>query len=329
VKEFPLVSIVTPSFNMASYLGETIESVLSQDYPNIEYVVMDGGSTDGTLDLLNSYKGRLRYTSGPDGGTADAVNQGFKSCQGSIFAWLNADDTYLPGAISAAVRHFSENSAAAAVYGQAYWVDESGTVLKPYPTTSRSMEMLPYDCYICQPACFLRSTAFKEVGGLNAGLAYAFDYDLWSRLAKGHKISYLESYLATARMHAGNKSLRDRSIMFREGMHVLKQHFGYIPFHWIYSHICFRLDKRDQFYESLNPSLISYCLSLPVGLYRNLPHVPTYCREWWQVMSLEGFLRTWNRARGRKPQSGTDGPAGPPPPPATPGGDSKWPAGAR
>src|SRR5215467_10641711 len=100
----PLVSIVTPCLNAARYITCTVESVLNQDYPCIEYIVMDGGSTDGTLDLLRTWEGRLHYVSAPDGGAADAINLGFQRSHGTIFAWLNADDTYLPGAISTAVR---------------------------------------------------------------------------------------------------------------------------------------------------------------------------------------------------------------------------------
>ena len=299
MKDFPLVSIVTPSYNMAEYLPETIQSVISQDYPNIEYVVMDAGSTDGTLDILESNKDRLTYTSGPDGGAADAINRGFAACKGSIFAWLNADDTYLPGAVSAAVEHLLANPQSGAMYGQGYWVDGDGAILKPYPTTNRSIEELKYDCYLCQPASFIRSDAFRQVGGLNSQFASAFDYDLWVRISRLHPITYLEKYLATARMHVANKSLGNRRRMFREGMSVLKQHFDYIPFHWIYSYNCYLLDKRDQFYESLEPSLLSYCLSLPTGLWQNFRHMPTYCKEWWRVMSFGGLQRMWDRRRGR------------------------------
>jgi len=287
---------------MAAYLPETVESVLSQDYPNVEYLVVDGGSKDGTVDILESYKGRLRYTSGPDAGCADAINHGFEACHGSIFAWLNADDTYLPGAISSAVHHLLAKPDAAAIYGQGYWVNGAGEILRPYPTSQRSIEKLSYDCYICQPACFMRSAAFKEVGGLNQQLHYAFDYDLWVRLARRHPLSYLETYLATARMHVENKSLKDRRKVFHEGIYVLKRHFGYVPFHWIYSYICYLFDKRDQFYESLAPSLISYCLSLPVGLRHNFRHALSYCNEWRQVMTLEGFRRMWGRTRGTLPR---------------------------
>src|SRR5580698_8265824 len=101
----PLVSIVTPSYNMATYLPETIESVLNQDYPRLEYIVMDAGSTDGSLEILERYRGRLSYTSAPDRGPSDAAFQGFRRASGDILAWVNADDTLLPGAVPVAVRY--------------------------------------------------------------------------------------------------------------------------------------------------------------------------------------------------------------------------------
>src|SRR5688500_6712732 len=115
----PLVSIVTPSFNHARFIEATIESVLSQDYPRIDYLVMDGGSTDGTLDVLRRFEGRLRWVSGPDGGQAAAINDGFRCTSGEILAWLNSDDLYEPGAVSAAVRAFEERPHAGLVYGDA------------------------------------------------------------------------------------------------------------------------------------------------------------------------------------------------------------------
>src|SRR5580693_2901779 len=102
----PLVSIVPPCFNASKFIQETIESVLAQDYPKIEYIVMDGGSTDGTLDILRRYEFSLRWVSGTDCGTADAINRGFALSRGEIFTYLNADDEYLPGAVSTAVRAF-------------------------------------------------------------------------------------------------------------------------------------------------------------------------------------------------------------------------------
>ncbi|MGH9665352.1 MAG: glycosyltransferase, partial [Bryobacteraceae bacterium] len=117
MKRRPRVSVVTPCLNAARYLEETILSVLAQDYAPVEYIVIDGGSTDNTPEILERYKHRLRYESRPDSGAADAINRGFTLASGDIFAYLNADDTYLPGAIAAAVRAFDENAGAAVVYG--------------------------------------------------------------------------------------------------------------------------------------------------------------------------------------------------------------------
>ena len=123
-----LVSIVTPSYNMARYLPRTIESVLSQDYPSIEYIVVDGGSTDGTLDILSRYGPRLRYMTGKDKGPSDAAHRGFLEAKGEIFAWLNADDTYLPGAVRMGVEYLRDHPDIDVVYGEGYWVDERGSV---------------------------------------------------------------------------------------------------------------------------------------------------------------------------------------------------------
>lgn len=296
VSELPVVSIVTPSYNMAEFLPETIESVLSQDYPHIEYIVMDGGSTDESVKILEKYTDRLRYVSVPDDGAPDAINRGFRMAHGEVFAWINADDTYLPGAVSTAVQHLVSHPESAAVYGQAYWVDRQGEILRPYPTRACDFEVLGTDCVICQPACFMRSDAFTAAGGLNPHLQYTFDYDLWIRMARQHKLSYLPEYLATTRMHPGNKTLGDRRKIFEENCYLLKEHYGYIPFRWIYGYACYLLDKRDQFYEPLRPSVLGYSLSLPLGMYRNWTRVWRYLKEWFQVMTYGGLLRMWSRS---------------------------------
>jgi glycosyltransferase involved in cell wall biosynthesis len=292
----PLVSIVTPSYNMAQYLPDTLDSVLSQDYPNIEYIVMDGGSSDGTLDILERYQGRLRYVSAPDKGAADAINQGFALAHGEIIGWLNADDTYLPGAIKTAVHRLLEEPDVTAVYGHAYWVDEKGAILKPYPTRSFTPEMLADDCYICQPACFMRRASFEKAGGLDVSLQSSFDYDLWARLARGGGLATVPDYLATSRMHSENKTLSDRSRVFREGFLILRRYYGYIPFHWIHSYISYRRDKRDQYYEPLQPTILNYLLSLPIGLAYNWRHGLRYFGEWLGVINYAAAIRSWQRS---------------------------------
>jgi glycosyltransferase involved in cell wall biosynthesis len=302
-RNLPLVSVVTPSYNMGEYLRETIESVLTQDYPHIEYIVMDAGSTDGTLDILRQYESRLRFESKPDGGAADAVNRGFLQSRGCIFAFLNADDTYLPGAISAAVRGFLENADAAVIYGEAYWTDRYGRILKPYPTRADAAVLLGQQCFICQPASFLRRAAFEEAGMLDAALKYTFDYDLWIRLSRIHAMKKLDSFVATARMHKQNKTLGERRQTLQETIHLLLRHFGYAPFDWLYAYVCHALDGRDQFFEPMQPSIAKYLMSVFVGLRYNWRQPFRFIHEWASVMSIRGFLRRCSTALPRRHHS--------------------------
>ena len=277
----PLVSIVTPALNAERFIRQTIESVLTQDYPNIEYLVMDGGSTDGTVEIVKRYQDRLRYFSERDGGAADAINRGFVRSSGAIFAWLSADDTYLPGAVGAAVRRFVAEPDAAVVYGQAHWTDENGKVLGEYPRSAACDDSaLAKECCICQPACFLRRSAFEQAGMLDVKLHSAFDYDLWIRLSRKHRFRPVDEFLATSRMHRSNKSLGARGLMFDESIGLLRRHYGYVPVNWIYGYLSFRRDGRDQFFEPLRRSAWLYLLSLPVGAYYNPAHVLRYGKEW-------------------------------------------------
>ena len=158
----PLVTIVTPCLNAERFLEQTIRSVLEQDYPHIEYLVMDGGSTDGTLDILRKYEQYLQWESAPDRGTADAMNRGFALGKGEILAFLNADDLYHPGAISAAVRALRENPEAAGIYGDAWWIDDTGARIAPYPVRDFDRALLERECFICQPATFFRRQALRK-----------------------------------------------------------------------------------------------------------------------------------------------------------------------
>jgi glycosyltransferase involved in cell wall biosynthesis len=283
----PLVSIVTPCFNAAKFIEATIESVLAQDYERIEYIVMDGGSTDGTLDILRRYDGRLRWVSEPDRGAADAINRGFARSHGEIFAYLNADDAYLPDAVSIAVRSFQGD----AVYGGAWWIDEAGKRLAPYPVRDFDSDLLARECFICQPASFVQRYAFENVGGMDPELSVTFDYEFWMRLAKTYKIRRIAGTLALSRMHRANKSLGQRADVFRETFRILQRHYGYVPFAWIYAYLCYRADGRDQFFEPFQPSVLRYLESLPKGLLENPSAMGRYLAEWFRVMSWGGLLR--------------------------------------
>jgi glycosyltransferase involved in cell wall biosynthesis len=169
---------------MGAFLEETIRSVLDQDYPRIEYLVMDGGSTDHTLDILERYRHRLRFVSPPDAGQATAINYGFDLTGGEIFAFLNADDTYLQGAVAAAVQGFSRHPQAGVIYGGAWHVAGDGSRLAAYPVEPFDAGRLARRCFVCQPAAFLRREVFATAGRLDPSLRFALDYDLWIRIAR-------------------------------------------------------------------------------------------------------------------------------------------------
>ena len=280
VERLPLVSIVTPSFNMARYLPETIESVLAQDYPRIEHIVVDGGSTDGTLDILGRYADRLRYCVGKDKGPSDAAAWGFRQASGEIFAWLNADDSYLPGAVRAGVEYLLDHPEVDVVYGEGYWIDENGAIIRRYPTQPFDANVLERDCFICQPASFIRASAYRRCG-LDPDRNISFDYDLWIRMAKqGIRFAWIPGYLANSRMHNGAKTIYERERIFAASMSLLKLHYGYVPFSWVFGQTAFRIDGRDQFFEPLRPSLRKYLASLPLGMRLNATQRLRFLGDW-------------------------------------------------
>lgn len=276
----PLVTIVTPSYNSARYLPETIASVLSQDYSRIEYIVVDGGSTDETLALLENYRGRLRFITGKDKGPSDAIHRGFSQAKGEILAWINADDTYLSGAVRTGVDFLEAHTEIDVVYGEGYWVDESGGRIDRYPTLPFDKRMLERDCFICQPASFFRASAYRR-SGLDPDLGLSFDYDLWIRMAKqGSRFAAIPRYLANSRIHDGAKTLRDREGVFRTSMGLLQRHYGYVPFPWIFGYTAYHMDGRDQFFQPLEPTVRKYLASLPMGLRINPARRLRFLGEW-------------------------------------------------
>jgi len=276
----PLVSIVTPSYNTARYLPETIESVLSQDYPAIEYIVVDACSTDETPAILERYKDRLRVITGKDKGPSDGAYRGFLEASGEIFAWLNADDIFLPGAIRAGAEYLGAHPEVDVVYGEGYWIDENGAVIRRYPTLPFDAETLARDCFICQPSAFIRASAYRQCS-LDPDINLPFDYDLWIRMSKrGFRFASIPQYLSGSRMHSRAKTLSERDNVFQASIALLNRHYGYVPLSWVFGYTALRMDRRDQFFEPLRPSLGKYFASLPLGLRLNKTHPLRFLREW-------------------------------------------------
>lgn len=205
----PLVSIITPSFNQAAFLEETIQSVLSQDYPNLEYLIVDGGSTDGSREIIARYQERLAWwVSERDQGQTDAINKGFARARGEILAWLNSDDTYLPGALSAAVASFQEHPEVGMVYGDANLIDAGGQVIGKFPARATDYRRLRRGhVHIPQQSAFFRADLWREVGPLDPTFFFAMDYDLWVRLARRAPLLYTQQLWANFRLHGTGKSV--------------------------------------------------------------------------------------------------------------------------
>lgn len=205
----PLVSIVTPSFNQAGFLEATIESVLSQDYPHLEYIVVDGGSTDGSREIIKKHESRLSWwTSEKDRGQTDAINKGMAHAKGSILGWLNSDDTYLPGAIASAVQCFRADPGAGVIYGDANYIDEAGRVIGRFPSAQTDLRRLRQGyVHIPQQAAFFRGDLWASLGPLDTSYYFAMDYDLWVRIAGRAPLKHVKQTWANFRLHEAGKTL--------------------------------------------------------------------------------------------------------------------------
>jgi glycosyltransferase involved in cell wall biosynthesis len=208
VSKDPLVSIVTPSFNQAHFLEATIQSVLSQDYPRLEYIIVDGGSTDGSLEIIQKYADRLAWwISKPDQGQTDAINKGFAQARGDVLAWINSDDTYEPGALGEAANFLADHPEIGMVYGDARLIDENGAAIGMFPARQTNYsKLLKGYVHIPQQSSFFRGDLWRKLGPLDSSFYFAMDYDLWVRIAKVAPLQYQPRLWANFRLHRSGKT---------------------------------------------------------------------------------------------------------------------------
>ncbi|MBN2147594.1 MAG: glycosyltransferase [Anaerolineales bacterium] len=250
----PLVSIVTPSFNQARFLEETIRSVLEQDYPCIQYIIVDGGSTDGSVDIIrryaeNTYPGQKNHRidwwiSEPDRGQTDAINKGFAQASGDILAWLNSDDSYLPGAVAEAVNTLTAHPQVAMVYSDANLIDEHGISLGAFPSRQTDLrKMLRGSVHIPQQTTFFWARFWKQVGPLDPTFYFAMDYDLWVRLAKIAPLLYVPRCWANFRLHGAGKSIARDDRCYPEMLQVQQREgggwFSWLRLRWLMRRLAF------------------------------------------------------------------------------------------
>ncbi len=222
-----LVSIVTPSFNQGKYLRRTIDSVLAQTYPHIEYLVMDGGSTDNSVAILESYGSAFHWESTPDRGQTHAINKGLAQVSGNILAYLNSDDVLFPSTIEKVVSHFEENPNWDMVFGRADYIDESDCFLGEYATRPFNLDLLAENCFICQPAAFWRRRVVEKIGPFDESLKFCMDYEYWIRMADaGFHLEYVEDKLAASRMYPQTKTASCRKEIYRESIAICRNYFG-------------------------------------------------------------------------------------------------------
>jgi glycosyltransferase involved in cell wall biosynthesis len=200
---------VTPSYNQAPYLEATIRSVLDQQGVDLEYIIVDGGSTDGSVEIIKKYQHRLAWwVSEKDSGQTDAINKGFARATGDVLAWLNSDDTYQPGAVAEAVAYLQAHPEAGMVYGDANYIDEHGQVIGRFPAAQTDYRRLRQGyVHVPQQSSFWRAALWRKVGPLDATFYFAMDYDLWVRLAGEAPLHYIPRLWANFRLHSNAKTI--------------------------------------------------------------------------------------------------------------------------
>ena len=289
----PLISVVTPSLNQGKYIRQTIDSVLSQSYPHIEYVVVDGGSTDETLDILKSYGDRFSWVSEPDSGQSDAINKGLRMVRGEIVTWLNSDDLYQPDTLQRVAAFFAAHPDVGLVYGNGEILDEEGRSVGPFVDIEpfNIWRLLYFLNHILQPAAFYRRSALEKAGLLDENLNWAMDWDLWIRLAAQAEVRYLPETLAFSREYSRTKTASGGWKRIRELGTVPRRYTGRF---WTPGVLSYALDTLRVKLQPITPRFLNRALDWVVTLPRN--RLPTFADRWLGPNGKIMIPRRWGGA---------------------------------
>lgn len=228
---FPKISIIIPTLNQARFIEETIQSVLSQNYPNLEVIILDGGSTDGTQNILRKYDGSLTWISEPDHGQVDAINKGLKMVSGDVVAYLNSDDIYFPNTLSTVGKYFSEHPDTQILTGKCSNIDVNGTEIRSWIKIYKNLWLkLGFDKslmvldYVSQPATFWRANLIQSIGYFDLECHYAMDYDYWLRVTLVHKLKFIDQYLAKFRVYPTSITSSNSRAQFDDELKVASRY---------------------------------------------------------------------------------------------------------
>lgn len=231
MQTFPRISVITPSFNQGWFIERTIKSVSEQNYPNLEYIVIDGGSTDKTLEILKKYEKKLTWVSEPDKGQTDAINKGIRMATGDIIAYLNSDDMYEEGALHTVARFFLNNPSVMWLTGRCRIVDEDDrevrkmiTAYKNFLLTHYSYNMLLITNPISQPSTFWRKEVVKEFGLFDINEHLVMDYEYWLRVGKVYSPGIIKDCLSRFRVHKSSKTASSNYLNFKQELAVSKKY---------------------------------------------------------------------------------------------------------